>query len=152
MAPKTSPQQLNLLHSFSLLLLGATLSTLATLNFSLALVIGILCAPLNFIRPLPRIPSRAELDTKDDLQTLAYSLAIALTSVMSMAAVSPPVILFALNGYLGKGTGWMLAEMAKGWTAQGVWTGLVVWGVWWPAWVLSGCVLISGTMRKNSSA
>ncbi|WEW60638.1 Glycosyl phosphatidyl inositol protein transamidase complex subunit [Emydomyces testavorans] len=42
-------QQFLLIKSFSLLLLGLFLSALATLNFSLSLLMGLLCAPLSFV-------------------------------------------------------------------------------------------------------
>ncbi|GAB7356334.1 hypothetical protein MBLNU459_g7127t1 [Dothideomycetes sp. NU459] len=45
------PQSFILAQCFSLLLLGAALSTLATLNFSQALFIGLLASPLSFVRP-----------------------------------------------------------------------------------------------------
>ena len=41
-------QQYQLIRSFSLLLLGMFLSSLATLNFSLALIVGVLSTPLTF--------------------------------------------------------------------------------------------------------
>src|SRR3954447_20437715 len=53
-APTT--QQYQLIKSFSLLLLGMFLSSLATLNFSLALIIGLLASPLTFMRPWPAKP------------------------------------------------------------------------------------------------
>ncbi|KAK0750457.1 Gaa1-like protein [Schizothecium vesticola] len=48
---RPSAQQYHLLQSFSLLLLGMFLSSLATLNFSLALLVGLLACPLSFVRP-----------------------------------------------------------------------------------------------------
>src|SRR5436190_1097544 len=49
-------QQYQLIKSFSLLLLGMFLSSLATLNFSLALLVGLLATPLTYIQPLPGKP------------------------------------------------------------------------------------------------
>ena len=150
LATKASLQQVQLLQSFSLLLLGATLSTLATLNFSLALVIGIICSPLSFVRPLPRLPSRKSMKTVDDAHDFVQNLAVALTATVLVISISPPILLYAANAYFGKEIGWTLLEMAKGWSAQGVWTSLVVWGIWWPAWVVGGSVLVSGAMREGS--
>lgn len=48
--------------------------------------------------------------------------------------------------YGEQGLGVVLAELAKGWVAQGVWTEFVVWGVWWPAWVVAGTVGWSGVI------
>jgi glycosylphosphatidylinositol transamidase len=57
------------------------------------------------------------------------------------------VVLFLVSAWVGKGLEWMLVEAAMGWVAQGVWTSLVVWSVWWPPWVLGGGVLLSGIWR-----
>ncbi|KAJ4291570.1 Glycosyl phosphatidyl inositol protein transamidase complex subunit [Collariella sp. IMI 366227] len=46
LTPSLTIQHLHLLKSLSLLLLGTTLSTLATLNFALALLIGLLSSPI----------------------------------------------------------------------------------------------------------
>jgi glycosylphosphatidylinositol transamidase len=61
--------------------------------------------------------------------------------------ISPPSAIFALSWFSGRGLEGILLEVAKGWVAQGVWTSLVVWCVWWPAWVLGGTVLWSGFVR-----
>ena len=45
-------QQYHLIKSFSLLLLGLFLSALATLNFSLAFLVGLLAAPLTHMQPI----------------------------------------------------------------------------------------------------
>ncbi|KAA8629245.1 hypothetical protein SMACR_03516 [Sordaria macrospora] len=52
----TTTQQYHLIRSFSLLLLGMFLSSLATLNFSLAFLVGVFSAPLTFVRPCPNSP------------------------------------------------------------------------------------------------
>src|SRR5712664_3412219 len=49
-------QQYLLIKTFSLLLLGLFLSSLATLNFSLAFLVGLLSAPLTYMQPLPNRP------------------------------------------------------------------------------------------------
>lgn len=143
-------QRIQLTQSFSLLLLGATLSTLSTLNFSLALLIGLLCSPLNFIRPLPSLPPRSAIKSTADGSEYLNNLALILPSTVLYLGISPPIVLYAVSGWLGRVVGWMLGELAKGWVAQGVWSSLVIWGVWWPAWVVGGSVLWSGLMRKGS--
>ncbi|KAM0717542.1 hypothetical protein Q7P37_007394 [Cladosporium fusiforme] len=123
---KATPQQLQTLQSISLLLHGATLSTLATLNFSLAFAVGLLTTPLAFVRA-----------TKSPLLA-------ALASVV-LAALSPMSATYAVAWwYQDQGLGAVLVELAKGWVAQGVWTEFVVWGVWWPAWLVAGTVVWSG--------
>lgn len=153
LATTTSPQQIAIIQSFSLLFLGATLSTLATLNFSLALVVGLLCAPLSFIRPLPSLPSKSSLKTADDAHTYFRVLAVSIPATAFVLALSPMTVLYGINGNLINGVNdleWLLLEMAKAWSAQGVWTSLVVWGIWWPAWLIGGSALLSGVMRVDS--
>ena len=140
-----SIQQLQMLQSFSLLFVGATLSTWATINFSLALIVGLLASPLSFIRPVT-------LTTSSTDPSASINIAHAVGSSLVWLVTSPPLALFALSWYLGKDITWMLVEIAKGWAAQGVWSILVIWSVWWPAWVLGGIVLFSGIVRPTGSA
>jgi len=138
---QASIQQMQIMQSFSLLLLGAALSTLATLNFSLAFMVGLLASPLAFVRPFPKFDSKA------------LQWAVGIPAVVLHAAISPPVVIFALNWYLRGNiwdVRWLLLEMAKAWSAQGVYTSLVIWAVWWPAWVIGGIVLFSGVLRKEA--
>lgn len=137
-----SSQQLQIMQSFSLILLGGILSTWATLNFSLALTVGLLASPLGFIRPLPLRPSA---DTSSVQQKLNVVLSIPLT--LAWLVLSPPTVLYALSVYFQKELSWMLLEVAKGWIAQGAWSVLVLWSVWWPAWVVGGIVLVSGAVK-----
>ncbi|CCF44551.1 hypothetical protein CH063_03364 [Colletotrichum higginsianum] len=90
-------QQYQLIKSFSLLLLGMFLSALATLNFSLAFLVGVMASPLSFMRPWPS---------------------------------HPPVR-------------WVLKEAAFGWDVWGRYTPVIIWGVWWPAWLM-GSVIVLG--------
>ena len=154
----TSIQQVEMLQAFSLLFLSATLSTLATLNFSQALIIGLLCSPLSFVRPLPSIPGLSALKIKSDVEDYFQDVAIEFTSLTAYLAISPPTVLLGLATFSGRGVDIFrpdvdvfLRQMARGWIAQGVWTGGVVWGLWWPAWVIGGSVLVSGISRKSSS-
>src|ERR1700761_3134959 len=140
-------QQVQITQSFSLLFLGATLSTLSTLNFSLALIAAALCSPLNFIRPLPSLPARSSVENFAEGTEYLNKLVVILPATVLYLAISPPVVLLLVSAWVGKGLQWMLVEAAMGWVAQGVWTSLVVWSVWWPAWVLGGGVLLSGIWR-----
>lgn len=130
-----SPQQIQLLQSLSLLLLGAALSTLATLNFSLAFVIGVLASPLSFVRPLQR-----RVDHPISTLMLTAKLCVSVLTFM----MSPLFVLLALSLYVGEQVDRILVEMAKGWVAQGAFTSLVVWCLWWPAWLLGNAVTLSG--------
>lgn len=141
---KMCTQDLTLLHSLSLLLLGAALSTLATLNFSLAFLLALLTSPLAFIRPLPALSTT--FTTRDDFNVFLTRLVLVLPVGAGYAAICPPVLVYGVVRVLGWEVGGLLREMARGWVAQGVWTGLVVWGLWWPGWVVGGVVLGSGVV------
>ena len=115
---------------FSLLLLGAILSSLATMNFSLALYIGLLASPLLYIRPLGHAPLLAAL----------YALLL--------NALAPTVVLYAGSAYWRLSVQDILTEAAFGWEVWGLNTQVVVWCVWWPAWVV-GNVVLWGRPEKN---
>lgn len=136
--PPTAQQTL-LIKSFSLLLLGMFLSTLATLNFSLAFLIGILSAPLSFLGPLPSPSSAQDASAK---QNMAYWL----PSSALLHVLSPPAVLFGCCWFWGVGVGEVLIEAAFGWKVWGMWTQVVVWCVWWPAWLV-GAVFVSPSSR-----
>ncbi|KAL5355180.1 Gaa1-like protein [Aspergillus floccosus] len=122
------PQQYLLIKSFSLLLLGLFLSTLATLNFSLSFMIGLLCAPLTFVSRLGP-------------QTGALRYVVSALGLGLLNLLSPPVVLLGLCAYMGVSVEYVLTQAAFGWNVWGMWTQVVVWCVWWPAW-LSGCALL----------
>lgn len=126
------PQQYLLIKSFSLLLLGLSLSTLATLNFSLSFIIGLMCVPLSFL---------------GRLQGLAAPLRYALTtcSLVLMNLLSPPIVLLVVCWYFGVSVETVLTQAAFGWDVWGMWTQVVVWCVWWPAWLI-GCVLLGSSL------
>jgi len=56
--------------------------------------------------------------------------------------LSPPVVVFAACRAWGVDVGEMLVEAAFGWRVSGLWSQVVVWCVWWPAW-LAGSVVVS---------
>jgi GPI-anchor transamidase subunit GAA1 len=118
-------QQYSLIKSFSLLLLGLFLSSLATLNFSLAFLVGLFSAPLTYMQPLPSRP------------IIAGTLALFLT------ALAPTTVLFAGAQYWGLGIGEVLKEAAFGWDVWGMNTQVVVWCVWWPPWSIGMTLLCS---------
>jgi glycosylphosphatidylinositol transamidase len=116
-------QHVTLIRSFSLLLLGMFLSALATLNFSLSFIIGVLCAPLSFIRM-----------TRNTVAALAmYALLVALNPVM---------VVHLASSYAGVGLEALLHQAAVGWHVWGLWTQVIVWLVWFPAW-FSGSVVVA---------
>ncbi|KAL5334734.1 Gaa1-like protein [Aspergillus crustosus] len=125
----STAQQPYLIKSLSLLLLGLFLSTLATLNFSLSFMIGLLCAPLSFVH-------RFSADTNPIIR---YTLSIA--GLVGLNILSPPVVLLAGCAYYGVSVDTVLTEAAFGWDVWGMWTQVVVWCVWWPAWVVGGALV-----------
>ncbi|KAL4787204.1 Gaa1-like protein [Aspergillus varians] len=124
----TTTQQTHLIKSASLLLLGLFLSTLATLNFSLSFMIGLLCAPLSFVH-------RFGADTKPALRYAGSIVGLVFLNILS-----PPVVLLAGCAYFGVSPETVLTEAAFGWDVWGMWTQVVVWCVWWPAWVVGGAL------------
>lgn len=106
-------------------MLGMFLSALATLNFSLSLLIGVLAAPLSFMQPWPTNP------------------AARYASLAVLQLVSPPAVLYTASSYFGLDVGLVLKEAAFGWDVWGMYTPVVMYCVWWPAW-LAGSVLVLG--------
>jgi glycosylphosphatidylinositol transamidase len=124
---KATPEDYALIKCFSLLLLGLFLSALATLNFSLSFLIGIFSCGYTFITPQPR--SR---------QWAAGLMAVGLQMLAPMTA------LVGVGVYWGEDLTVILEEAAFGWWVWGMWTQVVVWCVWWPAWVTAG-VMVAGS-------
>lgn len=133
---RLSPQNVMLVQCFSLLLLGAALSTLATLNFSQALFVGLLASPLSFVRPL--VPPKA--------LPSGLGFVLGVSAVVAIIAFSPPAILMAASHISGKHYTDLLAAAAWAWKVEKVWTAVTVWIVWWPAWVSGSIVLLSGIL------
>jgi GPI-anchor transamidase subunit GAA1 len=125
-------QQYLLIKSFALLLLGLSLSTLATLNFSLSFMIGLFCAPLSFITRLesPAKPVR---------------FVVSILGLILLNLLSPPVVLLGVCWYTGVSVETVMTQAAFGWDVWGMWTQVVVWCVWWPAWLI-GCIQLGSSM------
>jgi glycosylphosphatidylinositol transamidase len=130
---KPTKQEMTLTQCFALMLLGLSLSALATLNFSLSLIIGVLLSPISFIRPVsPSSPLK---------------LATNILQVAVMTALSPPVVIgvaVKVAGIEGVGLAEVLEMAMSGWWIHGIWTGIVVWLVWWPGWVAGSFVVGCG--------
>lgn len=123
---KPTAQHFQLTKSFSLLLLGMSLATLATLNFSLALLVGVLASPLSFVQPTKNVAVR---------WTLAGLLNI----------VAPPVVVYSASQAWDVAVADVLREASFGWNVWGMYTSVVVWCIWWPAWLV-GMVNVLGTV------
>ena len=110
------------------------LATLATLNFSLSLFIGLLAAPLSFVGN----PFSASVDPKDVFPPMTRRI----RSTAGLLLLSPPVFISTMCIFWGFDIGEALAEAAFGWTVNGLWVQVIVWCVWWPAWLV-GSILVN---------
>ncbi len=133
-ASPTHRQRL-LIKCFSLLLLGMFLATLATINFSLAFLIGLLAYPLSILGVPQSDPP--EESSRSPLMVLTAAL-----SNVVLHSLSPPVVLAAVCYYSGVGVEEVLLQAAFGWEVSGLWTQVIVWCVWWPAWLI-GAAFVS---------
>jgi glycosylphosphatidylinositol transamidase len=121
-----TPRETNLLQCFSLLGLGMYLAALATLNFSQAVMVGVACAPLCFVRPTP------------------HSRLLSVCQVLVLGACNPLMVAqwgaWAARVPLAD----VLEGAARAWAVGGTWTGVTVWAVWVPSWVVAGVVVGAG--------
>lgn len=145
-------QQHRLTKSFSLLLLGMFLSSLATLNFSLAFLVGLLASPLTFVvAPPPASPPSSASPSL--VSKVGWWL-----SLVTCVVASPTTIVAAAAEYSGFGLAHLLAEAAFGWDVWRMYTAVVVWCVWWPAWLVGATLVLSrpagvvGTPAKEKRA
>lgn len=118
-------QESTLIHCFSLLFLGMFLSALATLNFSQSLIVGLLTVPLSFVR-------RGKGGMGSAFQ---FALLVVINPVMVVQAATYAGNIPLLD---------ILVKAAEGWHIWGLWTQVVVWLVWWPAWFCGSVVVASG--------
>jgi glycosylphosphatidylinositol transamidase len=127
-------QQYQLIKSFSLLLLGLFLASLATLNFSLAFMIGLLAAPLSYVYPT--------------VSTSIPKLVLKTVIALFLSAIAPTAVLVIGSWSWGWSIEQVLTGAAYGWDVWGMNTQVVVWCVWWPAWIVGG-LLLFGKPREE---
>jgi GPI-anchor transamidase subunit GAA1 len=109
------------------------LSALATLNFSLSFLIGLCAAPFSFIRT-PNSQSSTRLSP----------LLLSVLGSLVLAAVNPLVLIFGATKYFNYNLTVLLMKAAEGWHVWGMWTQVVVWLVWWPAWFVAAVIVALG--------
>lgn len=114
---KATVQQFQLIKSFSLLVLGMSLATLATLNFSLAFIVGILATPFTFVQ------------TSKNIFTRCFLASI-------LTCIAPPTVVYSSAQAFNISIAEVLKEASFGFNVWGMYTSIVVWCVWWPAWIL----------------
>ena len=110
------------------------LATLATLNFSLSLFVGLLSTPLSF--------TGYSFSYSVDAKEVFPSPARKYVSILVLQLLSPTVVVWAVCYMWGVDLGEMLAEAAFGWKVNGLWTQVVIWCIWWPAWMLGGVLVL----------
>jgi glycosylphosphatidylinositol transamidase len=121
---KPTKQDAQLVKAFSMLVLGVALATLATLNFSLALIIGVLAAPLSFVG-------------------LSNRAALKWASAAVLTVIAPTTVIYSAAQAYGLAVGQILTEASFGWNVWGMYTPVAIWGIWWPAWTI-GMVSVLG--------
>ena len=121
-------QDITLMQCFSLLFLGMFLAALATLNFSLSFLIGVLTTPLSFVR-------RTDKSWLNGAQMVVLVL---LNPVMAAQLGT-----WLLGGDLAQ----VLVKAAQGWHIWGQWTQLVVWLVWFPAWAVGSIAVVTPVLE-----
>ena len=127
-------QQYQLIKCFSLLLLGMFLSSLATLNFSLALLVGLLAAPLSFT---------AASTSNSALRWASAGL---------LNVISPMAVVYSACSYGGLDVAHVLREAAFGWNVWGMYTPVIIWCVWWPAWLVASINVLGEPAGDRGSA
>ncbi|KAJ4365792.1 Glycosyl phosphatidyl inositol protein transamidase complex subunit [Neocucurbitaria cava] len=120
-----SMREANLIQCFSLLLLGMFLAALATLNFSLSFLIGVVATPLTFVRR-------------------TNSVGWNVIQLAGLAVLNPIMVIQLGTKMLGGSLAEVLVKAAQGWHIWGLWTQVVVWLVWFPAWFAGSSVIASG--------
>ncbi|OAX83142.1 hypothetical protein ACJ72_02502 [Emergomyces africanus] len=118
-----SAQQFLLIKSFSLLLLGLFLSALATLNFSLSLMIGLLCTPLSYIGHIQNATNsqskattdKAKRGTTPSASTSVTTILLPVLGLIFMNLLSPTSVLLAACHFWQIPVSTLLTEAAFGW-------------------------------------
>jgi glycosylphosphatidylinositol transamidase len=64
-------------------------------------------------------------------------------ATVGLAILNPVVVVRAAVWYWGADVLEFMLRAAEGWHVWGLWTQVVVWLVWWPAW-FAGSVVAAG--------
>ena len=101
------------------------LAALATLNFSLSVIVGVACVPLSFVRK-------------------SAHNGITGAQLLLLALLNPCLIVQTGTRLLGADLMEVLVQSAIGWHVWGMWTQVVFWLVWFPAWLVGAVVVGTG--------
>lgn len=125
LAKRLSSDDIALVNSFSQLMLGMFLSAIATINFSLALFMGIIAFPYSFIGPV-----------HNKVHQICIRVAL-------LVLTSPMSILYLFCAFSGMDWKAIVLDVVFGYEWSHVWTPFAIFGVWWPAYFLTS-VVVSG--------
>jgi len=126
------------------------LSSLATLNFSLAFLVGLFSTPLTFTQPWPN----------NAVAKHAYTALLQLVSPLSVVFAGAAAYAWGGRGLAQTGDVSsvlttlqdVLGEAAFGWDVWGLYIPVVVWCVWWPAWLVGSVIVLGQPKTKLKSS
>ncbi|EMR08333.1 hypothetical protein PNEG_03173 [Pneumocystis murina B123] len=119
-----------LIRTFSQIILGIELSTLAIVNFSLSFFVGIITFPLSFVRP-----------ARTKTERILFSVLLELSNPLNW--------IFFLSYYKNKEAIDFIYLFVFGWKIWYLWTPLVLWLLWWPLWIVAK-ITISTSINDNA--
>ena len=119
-----------ILRSLMLLLLGLSLSTLATLNFSLSMILGLLCTPLAFVK--------------------RSSKSLGIAQLALLLVLSPGFLPILLATIARESLSDWLYNISYAWTISGSWgVPIGVLSIWLPAWIISAFLVATSTLEEG---
>jgi glycosylphosphatidylinositol transamidase len=92
----------------------------------------LLSSPFSFLRPFTENESLRWLCTA------------------SLNLIAPTAVLYTACASAGLGVSELLRLAALGWDVWGVYTPVVVWCVWWPAWLLGSIIVLGKPVQKKA--
>lgn len=109
-------------------------------------MIGLLCAPLTFFPTTATFTTSSSTITPTTTAEPAKSKSAlhyinTSATLILLNLLSPPIVLLAGCWYAGVSVETVLTQAAFGWDVWGMWTQVIVWCVWWPAWVVGGALV-----------
>jgi glycosylphosphatidylinositol transamidase len=112
---KVMPDWLPFTYAVTMILQGLFLTTIAMLNFSLSLTLGLFTMPLSWIRPGMSLPR----------------------GLMLLLLGCPLSGLYVLSGVRGIPVGELVEGLLWAWSGLHVWTWVAIVGFWLPAWLMA---------------
>lgn len=94
-------------------------------------MVGLLASPLSFV---PAAPSS---------ETLRWAW------IGLLYVLAPTTVWYTTASLRGLDLAGLLTESALGWDISGVYTPIVIWCVWWPAWLVGSLVVLAKPGRSS---